>query len=269
MPCARVNDIDLYYEVHGTGPNLVLIEGLGYHTWMWYRQLPAFSGTFRTLIYDNRGVGRSAAPPGPYTHRQNADDLAALIDHLGWDRAHVLGVSMGGFIVQEFALAYPDRVDRLVLVATGFGGPRMIPVPPEAVRALMPDPALSYEEKIRASMPVAFGNPAWPEENRVEFEQIMRWRTALPQSEEAAMAQAMAQTTFDVSERLDRIGAPTLVVAGTEDRVVPPQNAEMLAAAIPNARLDLIQGAGHLVFIEAADRFNRDVGAFLNGGESD
>ena len=80
MPIAHVNDIDLYYEVHGEGPNLALIEGTGYHTWMWYRQLPAFSQKFRTLIYDNRGVGRSDKPPGPYTHEQNADDLAGLLD---------------------------------------------------------------------------------------------------------------------------------------------------------------------------------------------
>ncbi|MGI8825054.1 MAG: alpha/beta fold hydrolase [Chloroflexota bacterium] len=126
MPHARLHDVSLYYEIRGDGPNLVLIEGLGYHTWMWYRQLPAFAPHFRTLIYDNRGVGRSDIPPGPYTHEQNAGDLEALLDHLGWERTHVLGVSMGGFIAQQFAVSYLDRVDRLVLVATGFAcGPHM------------------------------------------------------------------------------------------------------------------------------------------------
>jgi pimeloyl-ACP methyl ester carboxylesterase len=263
MPIAHVNDIDIYYEVHGRGPNLALIEGTGYHTWMWYRQLEAFSERFRTLIYDNRGVGRSDKPPGPYTHEQNADDLAGLLDHLGWERTHVLGVSMGGFIAQEFALKYPRRLDRLVLVATAFGGPNMIPVPPEAVRALTPDPTLSPEEKIRVSMPVAFADRRWPEEHRDEFEQIVAWRLEYPQPPEAAMAQAMAGLTFNTEERLKEIAAPTLIIAGTRDNVVPPRNAELLAAAIPGACLDLIDGAGHVLNIEHAERFNADVIAFL------
>lgn len=266
MPIAHVNGIDLYYEVQGDGPNLALIEGLGYHHWMWYRQLPAFSPHFRTLVYDNRGVGLSDKPPGPYSHAQNAADLAALLDHLGWDRTHVLGISMGGFIAQEFALAYPDRLDRLVLAATGFGGPNMVPVPPEAMRALTPDPSLPYQEKIRASMPIAFGNQSWIEENRDEFEQIIAWRRAHPQPPEAAIAQAMAALTFNAQPLLRDITAPTLVIAGTEDRVVPPENAYLLAAAIPNARLDIIEGAGHLAFIEQSDRFNRDVLDFLLDG---
>ena len=95
MPIAHVNDIDVYYEVHGQGPRLTLIEGLGYHRWMWYNQVPAFSRHFTTLVYDNRGVGRSSKPPGPYSHDQNAEDLAALFNHLGWEQSHVLGVSMG------------------------------------------------------------------------------------------------------------------------------------------------------------------------------
>ncbi|HEX8918798.1 MAG TPA: alpha/beta hydrolase, partial [Chloroflexota bacterium] len=162
MPTTTANGISLYYEVHGEGPNLVLIEGIGYHTWMWYRQIPAFAPHFRTLIYDNRGVGRSDMPPGPYTHEQNADDLAGLLDSIGWDRAHILGISMGGFIAQEFALKYSQRVDRLVLVATAFGGPNMVPLPPEAIKALTPDPTLSPEEKIRQAMPVAFSTTDWP-----------------------------------------------------------------------------------------------------------
>src|SRR5436305_1514144 len=159
MPFAQANDTTLYYEVQGDGPNLALIEGVGYHTWMWYKQFPAFSRHFRTLIYDNRGVGLSDKPPGPYTHEQNADDLAALLDHLGWERTHVLGISMGGFIAQEFALKYPERLEKLVLVATAFGGKNMVPVPPEAIKAMTPDPSLSPEERIRAAMPIAFGDP--------------------------------------------------------------------------------------------------------------
>jgi pimeloyl-ACP methyl ester carboxylesterase len=265
MPIASVNGINLYYEIHGHGPNLTMIEGTGYDLWMWYRQLPEFSAHFRVLVYDNRGVGRSDKPPGPYSHAQNAADLAGLLDHLGWDRTHVLGISMGGFIAQEFALAHRDRVDRLVLVATGFGGPNMVPVPPEAVLALTPDPTLSPEEKIRQAMPVAFGDRDWPRGHVEEFDQIVGWRLQYPPTPESSMAQIMAGLTFNVEARLGEIQAPTLVVAGTEDRVVPPENARLLAERIPHARLDVIEGAGHLVLIEASDRFNRDVIAFLAG----
>jgi pimeloyl-ACP methyl ester carboxylesterase len=263
MPGARVNGISLYYEVHGEGPRLALIEGVGYHSWMWYRQIPEFSQHFRTLVYDNRGVGRSDKPPGPYTHVQNADDLSGLLDALGWERTHVLGVSMGGFIAQEFALKYPERLDKLVLVATGFGGPNMVPVPEEAVRAMTPDPDLSPEERMRRGMSIAFGNPSWPILHRDDFVQIIGWRLEYPQPAEAAVAQIMAAATFDVEARLKEIHAPTLVITGTKDRVVPPRNSELLAEAIPNARLDIIPDAGHLVFIEAAASFNRSVIEFL------
>lgn len=265
MPHAPVNGIELYYEVHGGGPNLVLIEGLGFHTWMWYRQVPGFAPHFRTLMYDNRGAGRSSMPPGPYSHAQNAADLAALLDFLGWERTHVLGISMGGFIAQEFALRYPDRLDRLVLVATGFGGPNMIPVPAEAVRYLVANPAEPLETRVRAAAPIVFGNPAWPDEHPDEFDQILRRRAEHPQTPEANMAQIMAAATFNTEERLQEIEAPTLIMAGTLDRVVPPRNAELLTAKIPHARLDLIPGAGHHLFYEFADRFNADVIAFLQG----
>lgn len=265
MPTVNVNGINLYYEIHGEGPNLVLIEGLGYHSWMWYRQVPDFARHFRTLVYDNRGVGKSDKPPGPYNHRENADDLAALLDHLGWERTHVLGVSMGGFIAQEFALAYPQRLDRLVLVVTGFGGKNMVPVSPEALKAMTPDPGMTYEQRIRAGMPVAFGDPTWPDLHREEFEQMVAWRMEQPQPPEAALAQVMAGLSFDVEARLPEINAPVLVIAGERDAVVPPRNAELLAAALPHATLHIIPGAGHLVNVEAADRFNHEVIAFLEG----
>lgn len=252
MPTAHVNEIGLYYEVHGEGPNLTLIEGLGYDLWMWNSQLPAFSPHFRVLVYDNRGVGRSECPPGPYSHAQNATDLAALLDHLGWERTHVLGISMGGFIAQQFALDYPTRVDRLVLAATGFGGANMVPITHEAVAAMTPDPSLAPEERIRRAMPVAFSD------------QIVRWRLEHPQPPHAAMAQLLAGVNFDVESRVSEIVAPTLVMTGNNDQVVPAQNAELLVARIPNAELLVLHKCGHVLNIECAERFNQEVVRFLS-----
>lgn len=266
MPTARSNGIDLYYEIHGSGPQLTLIEGLGYHRWMWYRQVPSFERLFSTLIYDNRGVGKSSKPPGPYTHEQNADDLAALLDHIGWEKTHLLGVSMGGFIAQEFALKYPRRVDKLILVATGFGGPKMIAVPPEAAQAMMPNPTLSPEARIRKAMPLAFGDIHWHEEHADEFDKMVRWRLEEQQPSEAAVAQIMAGATFDTSDRVKNIKADTLVITGSRDGVVPPGNAELLAAKIPWSSKAVIEGAGHLSFIEASEEFNGIVIDFLNAG---
>jgi pimeloyl-ACP methyl ester carboxylesterase len=263
MPLASVNGTEIYYEIHGNGPRLALVEGLGYHRWMWYRQLPAFTPHFTTLIYDNRGVGKSAKPPGPYTHEQNAADLLALLDHVGWERTHVLGVSMGGFIAQQLALSHPDRLAKLVLVATAFGGPRMIPVPPAAAKAMMPDQNITPEDRISKAMPIAFGDPSWPARHGAEFDQIVAWRLEEPQPPEATMAQVMAGASFDVSERIRAITAPTLVIAGSKDGVVPPENSRLLAEEIPGATLEIIPEAGHLLFIEAADDFNDRVIRFL------
>ncbi len=268
MPRAEVNGIQVYYEIHGEGPNLALIEGLGYDCWMWYRQIPDFAAHFRLLVYDNRGVGRSDAPPGPYSHEENASDLAALLDHLGWVRTHVLGVSMGGFIAQQFALRHPERVNRLVLAATGFGGPNMSPVPPEAVAAMTPDSSWSAEERIRRAMPIAFSARSWTETHREEFDHIVRLRLEYPQPPHGAIAQLMAGVTFNVEAKLGKIAAPTLVLAGDEDHVVPPRNAQLLAGALPNGRLDMLEGCGHVLNIECPERFNRAVIHFLLAEDS-
>src|SRR3954469_11914440 len=118
MPTATVNGIDLYYEVSGEGPPLLLITGLSGNTLGWAMLEPTLAEHFQVIAFDNRGAGRSAAPPGPYTTREMADDAVGLLDHLGIERTHVLGLSMGGMIAQELALAHPTRVDRLVLFAT-------------------------------------------------------------------------------------------------------------------------------------------------------
>jgi pimeloyl-ACP methyl ester carboxylesterase len=262
VPYAHLNGIGLYYEEEGSGPPLLLLEGLGYALWMWFRQRPVLRQHFRLVLPDTRGVGLSEAPPGPYTIDLFASDAVALLDHLGIPRAHVLGVSMGGMIAMALALQYPERVERLVLVNTTAGGPEAVPMPPETLQALLAARALPPRDGLRAAMALAFATEymaAHPE----EVEQILDWRLARPQSPEAWAWQFRAGQAFDISPHLREIRHPALVVAGSADRVLPVANAVLLADRLPRARLRVFEGGGHLVFIEQAEAFNRLVVDFL------
>jgi pimeloyl-ACP methyl ester carboxylesterase len=256
---AAVNGVDLYWEAWGSGPPLVLVEGLGVATWTWELQLPAFSPHFRTIIYDHRGVGRSSKPEGPYTIGQLADDLAALLDALRIDRAHVLGTSMGGMVAQEFALRYPQRVDRLVLVATTAGGATHVPMSAATLTRVL-TPAGPSREGVRERLRLAFSDAflATP-----YAERMIDFRLSDPQPAHAFQAQAAAGATFDRADDIARIGARTLIVAATEDLLVPLANAHLLHERIAGSALLVYDGLGHQFFIEAADRFNRDVIDFL------
>ena len=121
MPYISVNGISLYYEIHGSGEPLLLLQGLGYPCEMWFSQVPVFSKDFTTIIFDNRGTGRSDKPDEVYTIQQMAGDTIALLNDLGVPLAHILGVSMGGLIAQEMAIEFPDRVKKLVLISTHYG----------------------------------------------------------------------------------------------------------------------------------------------------
>lgn len=264
MPYAPLNGIRLYYEEEGSGPPLLLLEGLGYALWMWFRQRPALRQHFRLVLPDTRGVGLSDIPPGPYTIDLFAADALALLDHLAMPRAHVLGVSMGGMVAQALALRSPDRVERLVLVSTTPGGPAAAPMPPRTAEALLAARTLPPREGLRAAMALAFSD-GYVAAHPAEVEQILDWRLERPQPPEAWMWQLQAGQAFDVSARLHEIRHPTLVVAGSADRVLPVANAYLLASRLPHATLHIFAGAGHLVFIEQADAFNRLVVAFLRG----
>ena len=131
MPKQRVGDIDIYYEVHGDRPQtLVMVRGLGSNLCAWYEQTPVLARHFRTVVFDNRGAGRTDKPDAPYSMRQMAADTAGLMDALAIDRAALLGISMGGMIAQEFALNYPERLSALILGCTNFGGPTVVQADP-------------------------------------------------------------------------------------------------------------------------------------------
>ncbi|MGH2829890.1 MAG: alpha/beta fold hydrolase [Actinomycetota bacterium] len=255
--------ISLGYEIRGGGDPLLLIHGLGYGRWGWHWQVPALSAQFRVIAFDNRGIGESDAPPGPYTVAQMAGDAAALLDALGIRRAHVIGTSLGGFIAQTLAVERPDLVDRLVLACTGLGGPRYVPMPEVTVRLLAELPSLPSEERLGRATRNAF-TAGFVRQRPDVINQILEFRTAEDQPYEQWGWQAAAGAAFDLSDRVGTIRSETLVITGVEDTVVDLKNSRLLAEEIPNARLVEMAG-GHLFFIEEADTFNRIVASFLAG----
>jgi pimeloyl-ACP methyl ester carboxylesterase len=221
MPKVPIDGFQLYYESAGDGEPLVLIPGFASGSSLWLRQAGALSHHFRVITFDPRGVAQSDMPEGEQTISMLADDVAALLTFLDIESAHVVGVSFGGFVAQEFALRHPQRLRRLVLCCTSFGGPNHV----------VPEPQIMNE--------------------------IMQPRAAGEVSEDMYRVQLNAAVKFNTEERLAAITCPTLIVSGDADVIVPVQNSYNLARQIPNAELSLVSGGSHTFFMEQADEFNR------------
>lgn len=247
------------WERRGAGAAVVLVQGLGYARWGWEPVADRLAERFEVVLLDNRGIGESDAPPGPYTAKEMADDVLGVMDDAGLSTAHVVGTSLGGMIAQEVALAAPERVEKLALVCTTPGGPKAAPMPQTTVRLIAEAPTLEPLVALRRFVENALA-PDPPEEL---VERILAHRIATAQPFVAWAAQAAAGASFDAWARLDRVGAPTLVLHGTEDVVVDPANSRLLAERIPDARLEWFPGCGHLLFWEEPERFVALVGEFL------
>ncbi|MBE0569390.1 MAG: alpha/beta fold hydrolase [Deltaproteobacteria bacterium] len=266
MPHADAPGIRTYYETHGTGFPLLLINGLGSDHLEWLFQLPAFEPHFRVVIFDNRGTGKSDVPPGPYNSAQMADDSVALLEFLRIPRAHVLGVSLGGMIAQEVALRHPERVDRLVLGCTGPGGTLSIRPSGEAMAAFAGAGGADPEAELRRMLPYLYSD-AYIAERPREIDDFIRRRLENRTPRDGYLSQLAAAVTHDAADRLGRIRARTLVITGEADRLVPPENSVRLAERIPGAGLVLLPGAPHRLFAENFDDFNREVLSFLQAAE--
>ncbi|MGZ8783788.1 MAG: alpha/beta fold hydrolase [Gaiellaceae bacterium] len=241
------------WERHGEGAPLLLIQGLGYARWGWEPVLEPLARSFDVLLFDNRGIGESDAPPGPYSVGDLVSDALQVLDEAGVQRAHVLGTSLGGMVAQELALTAPDRVDRLVLACTTPGGPESFPMPEQTVKLMTSGATLRQFVE----------NALAPGADDEIVERILRHREATAQPLEAWGSQAAAGATFDALSRIERIAAPTLILHGTEDVVVDSRNSALLALRISDARVELFPGAGHLFFWEQPDRFVQVVREFL------
>lgn len=266
MPKVHANGIDIYYEITGEGPPLLLIAGLGYGTWMWREMTPGLAAHCQVLAFDNRGAGRTDKPDGPYDVHMLAADAAGLLDELGIARAHVMGHSMGGFVAQELALSRPDRVDKLILSATNFGGPNHIPVTPEAM-AVLTDRSGDPVELVKRGIEVACA-PGFAEAHPDAVEELIAYRLSNPvppAQYQAQLAVGLGLLDADAcfEQRLKALDAPTLILFGEHDRVVPPGNADLLSREIPHSVVEILPAAGHLFPIEVPGEAVRAVLAFL------
>jgi 3-oxoadipate enol-lactonase len=257
---AEASGVRIAWERRGSGPPLLLVHGLGYARWGWEPVVDELAEAHEVVLFDNRGIGESDAPLGPYTARMLAEDAIAVLDAAGLERAHVLGASLGGMIALQVALDRPERVDRLVLACTTPGGAGAAPMPEQTVRLMQEAPGLPREVAMRRGVENALAPGADP----AVVERIMEHRLATAQPLAAWVAQAAAGAAFDVWDRVGEITAPTLVLTGDLDVVVDPRNSELLAELIPGARLEVFRGTGHLFFWEEPERFVEVVKEFLD-----
>lgn len=262
MPTVKVSDINMYYETYGAGEPLLLITGLSADLTGWILQTVEFSRTYHVIALDNRGSGRTDAPDIPYSIEMMADDTAGLLDALNIDQVHILGLSMGGCIAQEFALKYPQRAKSLILAATlGRPHPRCFHV--LRTLSMMAREGISRENQIRMQLFWLFTDRFFevPENIQLVFEGMM----ANPYSEPlyAYDRKLAALSGFDARHRISQIKAPTLVLVGREDILTPVQLSEELAAGIGGAELVILEGGGHAFSGEISEKFNQAVLEFL------
>ncbi len=254
--------VRIAYEVRGEGDPLLLVHGLGYARWGWETVIDDLSDRYRVIAFDNRGIGDSDVPDGPYTAAEMATDAVAVLDAAAIDRAHVIGTSLGGMIAQELAIDHPERVHQLVLVASHPGGESGYPLPEQTQELIAEMPQMEPAEALRRATRNALSDGALDEQPEL-VDRILEHRLGDPQEPAGWQAQAAAGSGYESGGRLTEIQAPALVVQGDEDVVVDTRNAEVIADAIPDARLEWLRGAGHLAFWEQPDRFVRLVDDFL------
>lgn len=245
MPHARANDVSLYYEIHGDGPPLVLLMGLGGNLAMWDPEfIDGLAQHFRVLAFENRGTGRSDKPDHPYAIHTFSNDAAVLLNTLGMPCAHIVGASMGGMIALQLALDHPDCVDGLVLCCTTPGGPHSTPPSLETLEAIANTDGLSPAEATRKNRRFAF-TPGFIAAHEDYLEAKLVGEIKYPTPPYALARHFAAAVQFNVYDRLSEIRHRTLVMVGREDLMVPAPNSVLLARHIPNADLVMYANAGH------------------------
>jgi pimeloyl-ACP methyl ester carboxylesterase len=264
MPHCELSDVTIYYELSGQGEPVLFFNGSGATLSSSALLIGALAKDNEVLAHDQRGLGKTSIPEGPYTMADYASDGARLLDHVGWIRCSVVGISFGGMVAQEFAVTWPDRVNKLVLMCTSAGGDAGSSYPLHELASLAPD---ARQQKMALLTDTRF-TPEWLRDHPDDAQMLsMRAeQAALPKDKDVLRGerlQLQARIGHDVADRLHRISAPTLVTAGRYDGIAPVSNSEAIAARIPQAELKVYEG-GHL--FTAQDRQAMvDIREFLRG----
>jgi pimeloyl-ACP methyl ester carboxylesterase len=256
MPLAKLEDTNINYRVEGIGDPLVMIMGFSSPMIGWYYQAKFFKKYYRVITFDNRGVGKSDKPQSPYTTRMMADDTIHLMDHLGIEKAHIMGASMGGMIAQELAINYPERVNKLVLACT-YASQDESSVAPE-MRKISQQPP---EKMPSVMINLAFNKPHY----RFLFSSL-GWLNSFFMGVSATTGikgQSYACMNHNTLDRLESISSETLVIVGTGDRLINPVSSEVIARRIPRAKLVKVEDGSHTLMFEMRKEFNQEVLKFL------
>jgi len=266
MATTRANGIEIYYEEHGSGEPLLLIMGWGGNAATWKPQIPSLAEQYRVIAFDNRGVGRTSAPEEPYTIPQMAADTVGLLDALQVPWAHVFGISMGGMIAQELALAYPARLRTLILGCTLPGSSQA------AGFALLQREIGDFREMSDGGTPDLewfsdFLKRLWTDEALAQadthLQDFVFSLIRFPPPLHGLRNQAAAITAHDTYDRLPQIPHPTLVMTGDQDPLIEPGNSLILAERIPNAELRLFPGLKHAFHLEQPELVNSVIIDFI------
>jgi pimeloyl-ACP methyl ester carboxylesterase len=264
MPTIQVGSHRVYYDEYGAGHPLLLISGLGTTRFAWWKQVEPLSQKYNVITMDNRDAGDSALGTGSYGIADMADDTAGLIQSLICGPTYVVGWSMGGFIALELTLCQPRLVEKLILVATSAGGQAHVLPTPEIGALLMSDGKENIETYVRRFFPL-IAAPGYMESHPNDLAQLVYYAKAKPMAFESYQRQLSAVMTWKgVADRLNQFTKPTLVIHGDADPLVPYANGQYLAADIKGVKFLTYRNVGHLLPIEAAGQFNRDVMEFLS-----
>ncbi|OGO07195.1 MAG: hypothetical protein A2Y92_05015 [Chloroflexi bacterium RBG_13_57_8] len=263
MPKVKVGDINMYYEIHGKGEPLVMIMGAsGNLEWM-ENAIPVFSHDYKLVLFDNRDAGRTDVSNIPYTTETLADDLAGLLDALQIESAHIQGASMGGMIAQQFVLRYPKRVKSLILACTYCGGPgSSIMTDPEVMRATQRMQSMSGKELMMETLGICVSQE-FIDNNTGIIQEMIKLMMKHPITPQGSIRQGQAVMTHNTYERLPEIKAPTLVLSGDADKIIPVENSRIIASRIPGADLVIFKGTGHMFNLEAEEEVNKIMLDFL------
>jgi 3-oxoadipate enol-lactonase len=261
MEHAQINGINIAHELGGAGTTMVMIHGAQGDQTMFAGLAATFRPRFKVLTFDQRGSGLSDKPDMPYSVAMLADDTAALMDHVGFADAHIIGVSMGGMIAQEFALRHARKVRSLVLGCTTPGGPKSIRATGLATNAYSTK-EISAEDRGRALAEAAFTKgylASHPELISLMVEQ----RRQRPIDPVGFARRLEALQTFDTYDRLPQIKCPTLVITGKDDALIPWDNSRLIAGRIPGAQLRILEPAGHCFWLEQPEQSHEAIEHFL------